>query len=533
VQRAYYLNKGIQSSLETGLRQLVSIHPYIVEIVAGLLTGLLLIFSFPDFNLWPLAWCSLLPMLALIGLGHPSRRIFVAAWIGSTVFFYGSCYWLTYSMINYGGLPVWLSYILIAPPTALIGLFPALALAFTSRLVNRFGSYLLFAAPFLWVSSELLRSELLGQLWNAIGYSQAYVPSLIQTAAWGGVYLVSFLIVTVNATLAFLLLRPSGLNLLLSATLITSVASVLTLGAMQSPKVEGKPALSVVAVQANVPMTPGISSSQSVELLNRHIRLSRAGLETAGVKPTLVVWSESPMNFSYSRNATFGNFIKEFADRFDTSILFNSLEPAPNEGAFNSAVLIAPKGMYTGQYNKTELMPFGEYVPLADWVPIFELFAPVVGQFTAGTEYKVFSVGPVVTGVFICFESTFPHIARALTNKGADFLINISNDGYLGPTPVVRQHLANSIFRAVENNRPVVRVTNTGITAYISEKGEVINQTEIFVPAHRVWMINDAKRGVTFYSRYGDLFAGTCAALSLLALIASFTIKSRFQFSRR
>ena len=102
-------------------------------------------------------------------------------------------------------------------------------------------------------------------------------------------------------------------------------------------------------------------------------------------------------------------------------------------------------------------------------------------------------------------------------------LINISNDGYLGPTPVMRQHLANTVFRAVENGRPVLRVTNTGITAYISERGEVRDATRGFEPAVRTWTVRRATSAKTFYTKYGDLFVGMCAALSLLVFFASLT----------
>ena len=85
-------------------------------------------------------------------------------------------------------------------------------------------------------------------------------------------------------------------------------------------------------------------------------------------------------------------------------------------------------------------------------------------------------------------------------------LVNISNDGYLGPTPVMRQHLANTIFRAVENDRPVLRVMNTGITAFITERGRVLDETQGFQPEVRTWMVARATSGKTLYTRFGDLF---------------------------
>jgi apolipoprotein N-acyltransferase len=131
-------------------------------------------------------------------------------------------------------------------------------------------------------------------------------------------------------------------------------------------------------------------------------------------------------------------------------------------------------------------------------------------------------VGKVQAGVFICIESAYPWIARTFTAAGADVLINISNDGYLGPTAVMRQHLANTIFRAVENQRPLLRVTNTGISGYVAPEGEVRDATPAFQQAVRTWTVVPSEKAQTFYTRYGDLFAGICTALSLCLLVLTF-----------
>src|SRR4030095_221258 len=118
-------------------------------------------------------------------------------------------------------------------------------------------------------------------------------------------------------------------------------------------------------------------------------------------------------------------------------------------------------------------------------------------------------------GVFICIESAYPWIARTLTSEGADVLINISNDGYLGPTAVMRQHLANAIFRAVENDRAVVRVTNSGLTALIHPTGETQDLTLPFETDVRVWKVGSEPTARTFYTKHGDVFVQICAAITL------------------
>jgi apolipoprotein N-acyltransferase len=238
-------------------------------------------------------------------------------------------------------------------------------------------------------------------------------------------------------------------------------------------------------------------------------------------KPKLIIWPESPMNFGYGGDAQLRATLASFAQQHHVSILLNSQETAPNDGIYNSAVLINEQGKLVAQYDKIRLLPFGEYVPLPEWVPGAGLIRAIVGDFTAGTNYRLMPVGKMRAGVFICIESAYPSIARRFTNEGADVLINISNDGYLGPTAVMRQHLANAVFRAVENGRPLLSVTNTGITAFIEPNGETKDATSSFKPEVRIWSVSPAAGG-TFYTKHGDVFVISCAVISLLIFIFTF-----------
>ncbi len=260
-----------------------------------------------------------------------------------------------------------------------------------------------------------------------------------------------------------------------------------------------------------------IKSAEDMTRLNaRHFEMSETALRSLpddGL-PRLLIWPESPMNFTYGSDSAFREKLKQFAKLHRTSILLNSQEVAPNDGLYNSALLVNQEGSLVSQYDKIRLLPFGEYVPLPQWLPGAGLIRGIVGDFTPGTNYRLMPVGNVRAGVFICIESAYPNIARQFAHDGADVLINISNDGYLGPTAVMRQHLANAVFRAVENDRPVLRVTNTGITAFITPGGEVRDPTQPFQQEVRVWHISRTSSQRSFYTAYGDVFAAVCAALT-------------------
>jgi apolipoprotein N-acyltransferase len=280
------------------------------------------------------------------------------------------------------------------------------------------------------------------------------------------------------------------------------------------------PTLQVVALQPNVPMSLVKSSEEISELRERHLRLSQQGLaKLRDVSASrLVVWPESPMNFTYASDKAFQDWVAQFARDNRTALVFNSLEPAGPDAYYNSALLVNEDGRMIAQYDKIRLMPFGEYVPLPQWLPGTSLINTIVGEFTPGEKYTVMPVGDYRVGVFICIESAYPWIPRRLTNEQADVLINISNDGYLGPTAVMRQHLANAIFRAVENGRPVLRVTNSGVSAFINEFGALNDQTTGFQENVRNWAVTKLQTKNTIYTRRGDLFVQICAALTAIIL---------------
>ncbi|HEV2829818.1 MAG TPA: apolipoprotein N-acyltransferase [Pyrinomonadaceae bacterium] len=522
--------------------------PSLIECSVALLSAVLLIIAFPDFNLWPLAWFSLIPLLLLVAHKPQPWRCFFLGWLFGSVFFYGSCYWLTYSMIHTGGLSPWIAYPLLAPGAVLLAVFPALFTLLLARAIRNWGASAILLAPLFWAALEWARLQTTGQLWNAIGYSQAYHPLLIQTARWGGVYTVGFLVLMVNALLAYALVKRTARSLMLSATmLVAGVMTILAAAFTTSPIIPSPPDLVVIAVQPDVPMQ-ALSDPSAIEaLISRHLWLSttalerwerdgrsnnslpldgqRAQLDSPEMRraiPRLVVWPESPMNFAYGSDNQLRERLATFAKANRTSVLLNSQELAPNDGIYNSALLINEEGKLVVQYDKIRLLPFGEYVPLPRWLPGSGLITSIVGDFTPGAKYPLMPLGRLRAGVFICIESAYPAIARRFTYEGADALINISNDGYLGPTAVMRQHLANAVFRAVENQRPVLRATNTGITAFITPSGDVIDATEGFKPEVRIWTIAETAPRSTFYTKHGDLFAVTCALFSLLIFVLTF-----------
>ncbi|MEQ1606107.1 MAG: apolipoprotein N-acyltransferase [Pyrinomonadaceae bacterium] len=511
----------------------------------AILAAVLLIVAFPDFEWWFTAWFALVPLMWAVEREKESVvRSFVVGWLFGTVFFFGTCWWLTFAPINYAGFPPWLAYSGMAFVAAVVGLFPALFAGILAVLLRRFGSWGFLAAPFVWVFTEFLRYWLAGNNWNAIGYSQAFVEVwpvfLFWTARLGGVLLTGAVVVSVNCLIArtFVVLigademRPKLKQCFiewaafLTISLIALIVNFLTIGELRSEV----PRFTVIAVQPNVPMSY-LDPIRLEQLRERQINLAEAEIAklTAEQRSNiLVVFPESPMNFMYTDDREFQKFIGDFTQRNNVSVLFNSAEPdSTNAKYFNSAVMVGSDGRKVDEYDKIYLLPFGEAIPS----PLDGIMPGFVGNFSYGREYDLFPVGDAKAGVMICFESHFGALSREYVRKGADVLIEMTNDGYLGPTPVLRQHLANAVFRAVETKRPVLRATNVGITVRINQYGDMCDSLiscgpESYTEGASVWSVSKSDGSQTFYVKYGDWFAWLCSAVTLGILALSLRRRS-------
>jgi len=495
-------------------------------LLAVLAAGLLIL-AFPDFEFWFLAWFALVPLMWAIDREKASiAKSLIVGWIFGILFFFGTCWWLTFAPITYAGFPWPLAYFLMLVVTVIVGIFPAIFAAILSVLLRRFGSWAILTAPFVWVFTEFLRYWFTGNEWNAIGYSQAIRSNLLEFASVGGVHLVGFFVAQSNA---WILLGIEKIRT--RFTFLFGLVFVLYAILAAFPKFPDLDDIyrvhnaSVIAIQPNVPMA-GLDYQKWQQLRQHQIDMAEAVLRKIKEQrtmnddlPATVILPESPMNFMYEDDREFQKFINDFARRNNVSVLFNSAEPDRSNGKFfNSAVMIDSRGSKIAEYDKIYLLPFGEAVP----VPFESIVPAFVGSFSYGKEYDLLPLGDAKAGVMICFESHFGQLSREYVRNGADAIIEMTNDGYLGPTPVLRQHLANAVFRAVETNRPVLRVTNVGITAYINERGEVLDRTAGYTEDTRVWMVSKSDGKQTFYVRFGDWFAWLCSIVTLAILVFSF-----------
>ena len=185
---------------------------------------------------------------------------------------------------------------------------------------------------------------------------------------------------------------------------------------------------------------------------------------------------------------------------------------------FNSVYLLAANGEPVMVYDKRHLVPFAEYAPLPR-VPWLGWRFDAPGDYTPGVVPTIFP-DPAPFGVLICFEAIYPELARDLVRQGARFLLNLSNDAWFGTSAGLEQHLAMTVFRAVETRRGLARATNTGVTALVGPSGRI--QARFPTGVRGAWVVQVPLRdGLSFYVRVGDLFAWFTTLGALVALAAA------------
>lgn len=490
-------------------------------ILSGALSGALLTLALPWVDLSALGWIALVPVLHFLGGRSTRAEAFLAGYSAGFVFFAGTCYWITYSMYNYGGLPLALSVAILLLFVSVFALHTA-AFALLLRLcVGRWPTWgLLLAAP-VWVAVELVQAHLIfgGFPWMLAGYALAPFGGLLQIVTWSGVYGLSFLLVGVNALLAIGLRKrdwrvaTAGVAVVLGASFFPAPREA---GAESPP--EGR--LPVRIVQTRIPIDYEWGGEAEEALLDELAGLSLEG----GSGPDLVVWPETPAPFSLSLDPRFRIRIASLAGRLDAHVLVGYID-FEGELPTNSAGLISPEGAQVSRYDKIHLVPFGEYVPLRKVLFFAESMVRNVGDFAPGTRYTISPLDGHRLAANICYEDVFPNLFRQFTRLGAQVIVNITNDDWFGDSSAPYQHLRMAVVRAAENRRYVIRAANTGISAIIDPYGRVLQQTEI---GQRTVLDGDVgyRTDLTFYVRFGDVFALTASLVAAIALLVAFRTRN-------
>ncbi|HEU0174598.1 MAG TPA: apolipoprotein N-acyltransferase [Blastocatellia bacterium] len=514
---------------------------------AAVVSALLLILSFPPFEMSFLAWIALAPLLKVIAGGVTTRRALWLGWLAGFEFTFFAENWIAHSMTHFGQMLTGIAYAVAMLFAAVLAIFPAIFAAALAKLTRKFGWQALAFAPVVWVATEWLRPIVTGVTWNALGVSQARHFRIASLSRLGGVYLVSAEIVAASALIVLALKFRERAVVRAAAGLFLFAAVFFMLPPQLQRAEPGGATVTVVGVQPNLPPDSAVTERD----LDNVIRLTKEAISRAPEKRAdIVIWAESPLALFYENDPAVREILDGLA-RETGSYLITSTATREDQRYFNSVHTISPHSNSQfdvkplRRYDKIRLVPFGEYVP---WRPALGRFVPtIVGDFTPGNEAvvnllrlgaerTVITTGEggapsaaierttnyVRVGSFVCYEAAYPNLVRRFAQNGATLLVNVSNDAWFGNTAGARQHLMHAMMRAIENDRDLLRVTNSGISALVTADGRVVEPLPMFTSGAQVWQAR-ARSVRTFYTQHGDYFAVGCAILAAAVLAVSFT----------
>lgn len=491
------------------------------EIILAVISGLFLFLSFPQYGFGAIAWFALVPLFFAVYRAPSIRRAFTLGFIAGVVGYAGIIYWITYVVVNYGYLPVYMGVIIMLFLNFYLSVYLALFAAGVYFFQNK--NFLCLVAPALWVSLEYLKSYLFtGFPWENLGYSQYLNFYFIQFADVFGIFGLSFIIVCVNAAI-FMLLTQRTKKVFISATVVFLVLCFVYLyGYFRISHVQKKmtsaQGVEVSLIQGNVDQSIKWNEFFQKKILNNYLELSLLNSPAAG---GLLVWPETALPFNYRDEGDLQKRVNNLPREVQSWFVFGAVSYIPKNrytSFFNSAYLLSPDGALKGRYDKVHLVPYGEYVPLRDLFPFIKKLTAGVGDFSAGTSYRPLIMGDRKIGVLICYEGILPHASRAYKRQAADLLVNITNDAWFGPTSAPYQHFSMVFFRAVETRLYLVRAANTGISGIIDPCGKIIAKTGIFETGAVKGNVKFL-RVETFYELWGDIFVAFCFLFIFFSIV--------------
>ena len=490
---------------------------------AAAASGVLLFLACADWDIWPLAWVAMVPALWAIERAPSRKRALLLGWLTGTVANVGGFYWITSLLTRFAHLPL---------PVALLGLLLLCAyqgvvfllFAWAVRSVRRISRERLGAAlpmvliaPVAMVTFEILVPFVFP--WY-LAITQAWVTPVIQVADLTGPVGVTALLMIVSGAIYDVAFDATPRRKLVSGVAAVAVVALalgygfVRIGQVQAARAEA-PGLMVGVVQGNIPFDEkGINHRELAarQLADQQARSAalEAG-EVAGVDrfgaplpeprgADLIVWTESSFPYALPRDLTVpgggGTDLPE--DRaarikrgFSAPLIFGAITrdtSKPDDYPYNTALMLDRAGRFVGRFDKIFLLVFGEYIPGLETFPFVRKLVPrAAGHFHRGKQIVTFPLehdGQTYRlGPLICYEDILSDFGRELAALHPNLLVNITNDAWFGDSAEPWEHMALSVYRAVELRSDLVRSVNTGVSAYIDATGKVFHEGYAMDPA--------------------------------------------------
>lgn len=475
--------------------------PLIRKLLLFIIIPLGMFFSFQPFNMWFLfipAYALLIYLLS----DMTGRRRLLFAWLSHTVFFFVSMHWIMMINVHFPGITrilIALGLVLLSGALALIWTVPIMLVNLRTRSI-----YLL---PVFFASMEFLTSieNNTAFMWLSPSQTMLSMPVLAQTADIGGMYIVSAAVLMFSVLIMRACTQNRKRMIYNIAALLGLLVIVIIYGSIRMNQEYRGKTISIAIVQPNVPASV---KEQFYDGTQHRIRILRSYLDQLKSENVqLAVFPETSAPVYLQRKTDFSKYIQSFADSTGIDILMGSLRVKYDREKkrfdyYNSAYLFNEKGQFI--YNKIRPLGFAERMPYDDRWRFLRNIPLGQGDLTPGDEYVIFETDSIPYASYICFESVFATIGAEFTRRGAQFLVNISEDAWFVRSVGARQHFYAGLFRAIENRRYLIRCSNPGISAVIAPTGIIEKKLKLQdegVITAEIMAIDD----LTFYTRFDNI----------------------------
>ena len=482
------------------------------------------------------AWFG--PAALIVGVAEQTpRRAMMLAFLASLVSHALLFHWFYVVTVQYGGMPAWIGFFSPLVPALYVSFFTAIF----AWLWVRIGSTSrapIWVGAMCWVAVDWARGHLMGGFpWATLGYALHLDWPLLAWTRWAGVYVLSFIAVAVGIAMAQAWLSRSRSSMRALGITLVAVAFAHAIGAgLAAAPSDADVVIRIAAIQGNIDQSEKWSAERRDRIFDGYLRLSREAAEKGA---EWIVWPETAVPGLVEAEPEYAGRIGELARTFNVSLIVGGtgveFDPVARriENYFDSAFLFDSTGAFRDRYDKTHLVPFGEFVPLRDlFGRFFKSLATGLSNtdIRAGVAPRALTIHhadparpaertPLRVGVPICYELLFPDLVRRFGQAGAGVLLAMTNDAWYGRTGAPHQFLAMTALRAAENGRWLVRAANTGVSAIIDARGRVRDSTALFEESMVIADVPiKATAAPTIYARVGDVFAWICIVVTLACL---------------
>lgn len=458
--------------------------PWFLIIISAVLSALPLTFE----SLFLLSWFSFVPLFYLLfNYGEAKWRTCIGRGF-LFGFVYHACiyYWfLWFYPLDFAGMSngasiavVALAWFGISTVHGILWCIPFLFCKLAKKVSEN--PIFLFLVVIIGIMSaqKLTALSELSFPWTRISLGQYKVTALIQGASLFGVDGVDMLILLINTLITLCVIYPSKKRKIAAIVAASIFCANLVFGIIRLNVQSTNGEINILSVQGSVSQDDKWASDGDKTCLNVYSTLTKENITD---DTDLIIWPESAVPKVYRNEGSLKQY-KKLSAELDTPILAGVL--LQNDGDHtNNAVLINRDGVVTN-YAKRQLVPFGEYMPyqelLSSVFPVLtELNFEIETDYVPGNDTAIMEVGDGKIGSIICFESINPELSRQSVLDGAEALVEVTNDSWLKDSPAMSQHLAHGVFRSVENGRYLVRSANSGISAVIDTRGNIVTTLDV------------------------------------------------------